>query len=74
MFQLFLELEPQLREVIQCFYDSKSGQCLKLLDEFVTKEKLYKLDIELIKGFYNKSKVKTNKALIPELEKSFDVA
>ena len=32
-FQLFLELEPQLREVIQCFYDSKYGQCLKLLDE-----------------------------------------
>ena len=22
-FKLFLELEPQLREVIQCFYDSK---------------------------------------------------
>ncbi len=33
IFQLFLELEPQLREVIQCFYDSKYGQCLKLLDE-----------------------------------------
>ncbi|XP_023341519.1 COP9 signalosome complex subunit 1 [Eurytemora carolleeae] len=32
-FKLFLELEPQLREVIQCFYDSKYGQCLKLLDE-----------------------------------------
>ena len=31
--QLFLELEPQLREVIQCFYDSRYGQCLKLLDE-----------------------------------------
>jgi COP9 signalosome complex subunit 1 len=32
-FQLFLELEPQLREVVQCFYDSRYGQCLKLLDE-----------------------------------------
>ena len=48
-FKLFLELEPQLREVIQCFYDSRSvtvtglesgnqlllryGQCLKLLGE-----------------------------------------
>jgi len=32
-FKLFLELEPQLREVIQCFYDSRYGQCLKLLQE-----------------------------------------
>lgn len=32
-FKLFLELEPQLREVVQCFYDSRYGQCLKLLDE-----------------------------------------
>jgi len=32
-FKLFLELEPQLREVIQCFYDSRYGQCLKLLNE-----------------------------------------
>jgi len=32
-FKLFLELEPQLREVIQCFYDSRYGQCLKLLSE-----------------------------------------
>jgi len=32
-FKLFLELEPQLREVIQCFYDSRYGQCLKLLEE-----------------------------------------
>ena len=23
-FKLFLELEPQLREVLQCFYDSRS--------------------------------------------------
>jgi len=32
-FKLFLELEPQLREVLQCFYDSRYGQCLKLLDQ-----------------------------------------
>jgi len=32
-FKLFLELEPQLREVIQCFYDSRYGQCLKLLNQ-----------------------------------------
>jgi len=32
-FKLFLELEPQLREVIQCFYDSRYGQCLKLLED-----------------------------------------
>jgi len=32
-FKLFLELEPQLREVIQCFYESRYGQCLKLLEE-----------------------------------------
>lgn len=32
-FKLFLELEPQLREVLQCFYDSRYGQCLKLLDD-----------------------------------------
>lgn len=31
-FKLFLELEPQLREVLQCFYDSRYGQCLKLLE------------------------------------------
>lgn len=24
-FKLFLELEPQLREVLQCFYDSRSA-------------------------------------------------
>eukprot|EP00092_Neocalanus_flemingeri_P037506 GFUD01040840.1.p1 GENE.GFUD01040840.1~~GFUD01040840.1.p1 ORF type:complete len:494 (+),score=177.25 GFUD01040840.1:237-1718(+) len=32
-FKLFLELEPQLREVLQCFYDSRYGQCLKLLED-----------------------------------------
>ena len=32
-FKLFLELEPQLREVLQCFYDSRYGHCLKLLED-----------------------------------------
>jgi len=32
-FKLFLELEPMLREVINCFYESKYGSCLKLLDD-----------------------------------------
>jgi len=30
-FKLFLELEPGLREVIQCFYASKYSECLRLL-------------------------------------------
>lgn len=32
-FKLFLELEPQLRDIIFKFYESKYAQCLKLLDE-----------------------------------------
>ncbi|XP_054716212.1 COP9 signalosome complex subunit 1-like [Uloborus diversus] len=32
-FKLFLELEPQLRDIIFRFYDSKYASCLKLLDE-----------------------------------------
>lgn len=32
-FKLFLELEPQLRDIICKFYESKYAQCLKLLDE-----------------------------------------
>ncbi len=32
-FKLFLELEPQLRDVIINFYDSKYGRCLKQLDD-----------------------------------------
>lgn len=32
-FKLFLELEPQLRDIIFKFYESKYGSCLKLLDE-----------------------------------------
>lgn len=32
-FKLFLELEPQLRDIILKFYESKYANCLKLLDE-----------------------------------------
>ncbi|XP_012273585.1 COP9 signalosome complex subunit 1 isoform X2 [Orussus abietinus] len=32
-FKLFLELEPQLRDIIFNFYESKYAACLKLLDE-----------------------------------------
>ncbi|XP_066598723.1 COP9 signalosome complex subunit 1 isoform X2 [Prorops nasuta] len=32
-FKLFLELEPQLRDIIFKFYESKYALCLKLLDE-----------------------------------------
>ncbi|XP_046472824.1 COP9 signalosome complex subunit 1 isoform X1 [Neodiprion pinetum] len=32
-FKLFLELEPQLRDIIFQFYNSKYASCLKLLDE-----------------------------------------
>ncbi|PIK39375.1 putative COP9 signalosome complex subunit 1 [Apostichopus japonicus] len=33
LFKLFLELEPQLRDIIFMFYQSKYASCLKLLDE-----------------------------------------
>ncbi|XP_077864097.1 COP9 signalosome complex subunit 1-like [Saccoglossus kowalevskii] len=32
-FKLFLELEPQLRDIIFKFYESKYASCLKMLDE-----------------------------------------
>ncbi|XP_022650923.1 COP9 signalosome complex subunit 1-like isoform X2 [Varroa jacobsoni] len=32
-FKQFLELDPQLRELIQHFYESRYGQCLALLDQ-----------------------------------------
>ncbi|XP_064632746.1 COP9 signalosome complex subunit 1-like [Lineus longissimus] len=32
-FKLFLELEPQLRDIIHKFYESKYASCLKFLDE-----------------------------------------
>ncbi|XP_065211974.1 COP9 signalosome complex subunit 1b [Planococcus citri] len=38
-FKLFLELEPQLRDIIFKFYESKYATCLKLLEEI--KDNLY---------------------------------
>ena len=32
-FKLFLELEPQLRDVLYKFHESQYAACLKLLDE-----------------------------------------
>ena len=32
-FKLFLELEPQLRDIIHKFYESNYASCLKLLEE-----------------------------------------
>ena len=32
-FKLFLELEPQLRDIIHKFYESKYASCLRLLEE-----------------------------------------
>ncbi|XP_045211954.1 COP9 signalosome complex subunit 1-like [Mercenaria mercenaria] len=44
-FKLFLELEPQLRDIIHKFYESNYASCLKLLDEL--KDTLY-LDMYLV--------------------------
>lgn len=44
-FKLFLELEPQLRDIIHKFYESSYASCLKLLDEL--KDTLY-LDMYLV--------------------------
>ncbi len=32
-FKLFLELEPQVRDIIFKFYESKYASCLKMLDD-----------------------------------------
>lgn len=60
-FKLFLELEPQLRDIIFKFYESKYASCLKLLDEI--KDNLM-LDMYLaphISGLYTQIR---NRALI----------
>ena len=52
-FRLFLELEPQLREAISRFLESKYPDCLKLLDEL---KDAFMLDIYLaahVKKLYN---------------------
>ncbi|CAG5899030.1 unnamed protein product [Menidia menidia] len=60
-FKLFLELEPQIRDIIFKFYESKYASCLKLLDEM--KDNLL-LDMYLaphIKTLYSQIR---NRALI----------
>uniref|UniRef100_A0A3P9NHB2 G protein pathway suppressor 1 n=1 Tax=Poecilia reticulata TaxID=8081 RepID=A0A3P9NHB2_POERE len=60
-FKLFLELEPQIRDIIFKFYESKYASCLKLLDEI--KDNLL-LDMYLaphIKTLYSQIR---NRALI----------
>ncbi|CAB1350219.1 unnamed protein product [Coregonus sp. 'balchen'] len=42
-FKLFLELEPQVRDIIFKFYESKYASCLKLLDEMKI---LYARDVD----------------------------
>ena len=37
-FKLFLELEPQLRDIIHKFYESNYASCLKLLEEIKVKQ------------------------------------
>lgn len=38
-FKLFLELEPQVRDIIFKFYESKYASCLKMLDEMKVRHK-----------------------------------
>lgn len=40
-FKLFLELEPQIRDIIFKFYESKYASCLKLLDEMKVRAETY---------------------------------
>lgn len=37
-FKLFLELEPQVRDIIFKFYESKYASCLKMLDEMKVRD------------------------------------
>lgn len=49
-FKLFLELEPQLRDIINKFYHSKYASCLKLLDDikvFKTQAIFFKLMLKI---------------------------
>ena len=48
-FKLFLELEPQLRDIIHQFYESKYASCLKLLDDIKVN-----IQFQFIDGFVNK--------------------
>lgn len=60
-FKLFLELDPLLREVILCFYESKYGKCLTLLEEM--KDNLL-LDVYLAGHVHNLYSLIRNRSLI----------
>jgi len=60
-FKLFLELEPGLREVIQCFYDSKYSECLRLLHQL--KDNLL-LDIYLAPHIHTLYSMIRNRGLV----------
>jgi len=60
-FKLFLELEPQLRDIIFKFYESKYASCLKLLDEMRDNLLLDMYIAPHINGLYTKIR---NRALI----------
>jgi len=60
-FKLFLELEPGLREVLQCFYDSRYGHCLKLLEDM--KDNLL-LDIYLAPHIHTLFSMIRNRGLV----------
>lgn len=60
-FKLFLELEPQLRDIILKFYESKYASCLKLLEEI--KDNLL-LDIYIAPHVNNLYTQIRNRALI----------
>ena len=40
-FKLFLELDPQVRDVLHKFYESQYATCLKILDEIKVDNMLY---------------------------------
>lgn len=60
-FKLFLELEPQLRDIIFKFYESKYASCLKLLDEIKDNLMLDMYLAQHIAGLYTQIR---NRALI----------
>ena len=41
-FKQFLELEPQIRDIVSHFYHSRYGQCLALMDEIKVGRKVEK--------------------------------
>ena len=61
LLKLFLELELSLREVIQCFYDCKHGQCVRLLHQL--KDNLL-LDVYLAPHIHTLYSIMSNRGLL----------